>query len=73
MIKLNTSFSRDLALFQDVLMNYVLQIISRTNCDWPPFFIDDKIRTTDCRAGRCGRERMVGGFITTYAIRAYHH
>jgi len=23
--------------------------------------------------GRCGRNRMVVGFITTYAISAYHH
>ena len=23
--------------------------------------------------GRCGRDRMVVGFITTYAISAYHH
>ena len=23
--------------------------------------------------GRCGRDRMVVGFTTTYAISAYHH
>jgi len=23
--------------------------------------------------GRCGRERMVVGFTTTYSISAYHH
>ena len=26
-----------------------------------------------CMRGRRGRDRMVVGFTTTYAIRAYHH
>jgi hypothetical protein len=31
------------------------------------------INTDDCLFGRHGRDRMVVGFTTTYAICAYHH
>jgi len=29
--------------------------------------------TRTCYRDRCGRDRMVVGFITTYAINAYYH
>ena len=49
--------------------------ISSISSFWS-FFYKIKLVTTEIynlKRGRRGRDRMVDGFITTYAIRAYHH
>ena len=55
------------------LLQYLMRLIPEKCCWHSDFYVCHGVFISICIRGRCGRDRMVVGFTTTYAISAYHH